>query len=647
MDRLNPAMRIKVKRDTVYIPDADGSVYFRNNIGTFRMKGDMIERWVDQLMPMFNGEHTLEQLTDDLPDEYQQQIYQVAGTLLQNGFLQDVSQDKPHDLSREMLSTYAAQIEFLDQFGGSGGYRFQKYRAENVLVIGAGPFLLSVIHALLESGCVQFHYAMTDETPTDRERLETIIENSRRKDPQVKLEELEPASWGKVEWSEAIEPFAAVLYTSAHTNKDEISVIHSVCREREKVFIPALFVLQKGMVGPLVQPQSEACFESAWRRLHRQALSADPDHHAFSMTAAAMLANIAVFEWFKYVTGAIETEVPNKVYLLNLETLEGNWQSFMRHPMLSEEMSMEVLDERGIQSRLSKEAEQKESLLSLFPSWTSSGTGIFDSWDEGELTQLPLTQCIVTAVDPIADGPAELLRSVVCAGYNHDEARREAGLLGAEMYVGKMVNHLATQNTAFQMGIDGNIGIGAGETAAEGLSRALLHCLTLTYVAEMKGRQPTARPVYAGKIADEQTQYYLRSFAILGEEPKIAKGHDVCGFPVIWVGTRSGWFGSVGLQELDALQKALMHALHRIQNQSAALSKYVLTAQSVALTGETMELAFLPSVEESENEVWQYAVEVLALHHKKPLIINAAIEPFLEEDLGGVFALLLSREVLQ
>jgi len=89
MEKLNPSMRIKVKRDTVYIPDSDGSVYFRNNIGTFRMKGDMIDRWVDQLFPMFNGVHTLEQLTDDLPEEYQQQIFQVAGTLLENGFLQE------------------------------------------------------------------------------------------------------------------------------------------------------------------------------------------------------------------------------------------------------------------------------------------------------------------------------------------------------------------------------------------------------------------------------------------------------------------------------------------------------------------------------------------------------------------------------
>ncbi|EJL30725.1 putative thiazole-containing bacteriocin maturation protein [Brevibacillus sp. BC25] len=633
MDKLNPSMRIKVKRDTVYVPDSDGSVYFRNNIGTFRLKGDMIDRWVDQLFPMFNGVHTLEQLTEDLPEEYQQQIFQVAGTLLENGFLQDVSLEKPHELSPEVMSRYAAQIEYLDQLGGSGGYRFQKYRTEKVLVIGAGSFLLSVIHALLESGCVQFHYAITNEASTNRERLEAIIEHSRRKDPHVKLDELKPTSWEGADWSATIEPFAGILYTSANVNEGEVGVIQSACREREKVFVPALFVQQKGMVGPLIHPQSEACFESAWRRLHRQALCADPEQHPYSMTAAAMLANIAVFEWFKYVSGVNEAEDPNKIYLLNLETLEGSWQSYMPHPMRKEDMSMEVLDERELELRISKEAKQKESLLSLFPSWTSPDNGIFHSWDEGELTQLPLTQCRVTAVDPVADGPAELLPTVVCAGYTHDEARREAGLIGAEMYVGRLVNHR-------------NIGIGAGETAAEGLCRALQHCLTLTYVSEMQGRQPTARPVHVDSIVDEQSQFYVRSFATLGEKLMIAKGHEVCGFPVFWVETRTGWYGSIGLLEREALRKALMYALHQIQTPTNKVSKYVLTAQSVGLTGEAIELALSSIQEESEKEVWKQAVEVLALQHLSSRVMNAAIEPFLE-DLGGVFALLLSQEVLQ
>ena len=91
MVKLNPSMRLAVNRDTFFLPNPDGSVYFRNNVGTFRMEGEMIDQWVQQLLPIFNGEHTLAEITADLPEAYQTQIYQIAESLLQHGFVQDVS----------------------------------------------------------------------------------------------------------------------------------------------------------------------------------------------------------------------------------------------------------------------------------------------------------------------------------------------------------------------------------------------------------------------------------------------------------------------------------------------------------------------------------------------------------------------------
>ncbi|MFP3380527.1 putative thiazole-containing bacteriocin maturation protein, partial [Bacillus sp. SIMBA_069] len=94
------------------------------------------------------------------------------------------------------------------------------------------------------------------------------------------------------------------------------------------------FSCQRGIAGPLVHSSSEACFESGWRRLHQSAPSADPNQHSFSMTAAALLANVIVFEWFKYTTGVSTSETTNQLYLLNLETLEGAWKSFFPHPLV-------------------------------------------------------------------------------------------------------------------------------------------------------------------------------------------------------------------------------------------------------------------------------------------------------------------------
>jgi hypothetical protein len=60
MTNLAPSTRLKVKRDTFFLPDSNGGVYFRNNVRSFHMEGSTIDQWIKKLMPMFYREHTLE-----------------------------------------------------------------------------------------------------------------------------------------------------------------------------------------------------------------------------------------------------------------------------------------------------------------------------------------------------------------------------------------------------------------------------------------------------------------------------------------------------------------------------------------------------------------------------------------------------------
>ncbi len=39
MSNLTPMMRLKVKRDTFFLPDSNSGVYFRNNKSSFRVEG--------------------------------------------------------------------------------------------------------------------------------------------------------------------------------------------------------------------------------------------------------------------------------------------------------------------------------------------------------------------------------------------------------------------------------------------------------------------------------------------------------------------------------------------------------------------------------------------------------------------------------
>jgi putative thiazole-containing bacteriocin maturation protein len=132
------------------------------------MEGSSIVQWIEKLLPMFNGNHTLSELTDGLPDPYRKRVMEIAEVLYGNGFVRDVSQDSPHQLREQVLERYASQIEFLESCGDSGAHRFETYRKKKVLAIGSGPLFLSLVSSLIESGLPAFRILITDTVPTNR-----------------------------------------------------------------------------------------------------------------------------------------------------------------------------------------------------------------------------------------------------------------------------------------------------------------------------------------------------------------------------------------------------------------------------------------------------------------------------------------------
>jgi putative thiazole-containing bacteriocin maturation protein len=249
MTNLNYSMRPKLKMDTFLLYSPNGSAYFRNNESSFRMEGEMIDH-----------------------------------------FVQDMSQDTPHQLPEGALKEYASQIEFLDNYRNSSAYRFQSYRQAKVLVVGSGPFLISVISKLLVSGMPKFHVLVTGTGPTDRQRMQELAAHALKTDPEVRIEEITLLKKGVSSLREAVRPFDSILFVSQEGDIEELRVLHAVCREERKLFFPAVCLQQVGLAGPLVHPDFEGCWESAFRRIHEPVIYKDPRLHTFSSTAGAMLA---------------------------------------------------------------------------------------------------------------------------------------------------------------------------------------------------------------------------------------------------------------------------------------------------------------------------------------------------------------------
>lgn len=326
MNNLPIHAKLKVNKDTFFLPDSNGGVYFRNNASSFRMDGDGIYNWIEKLMPMFDGNYSLAEITDGLPLPYQNRVLEIGEILYTNGFVRDVSQDAPHELNSALLDRYASQIEFLEADSHSGALKFETYRAANVLIIGSGNMLTSLVSSLLESGLPTFHYLVTDRDETNYDRIHELIERAYEVDNSVLFQEIDTTIDRPLH--EVFEPFDWILYVSQNGDIDGLKTVHTICRETKKNFIPAICLSTLGIAGPVVTENRDECWESAWHRLHETTLQNENSSDSVSPITSAMLANVIVFELFKHVADDSYREKESQFFLLNYETLEGTW-----HPL--------------------------------------------------------------------------------------------------------------------------------------------------------------------------------------------------------------------------------------------------------------------------------------------------------------------------
>jgi len=643
MTKLTSSSRLKAKRDTFFLPDQKGGVYFRNNESSFRMEGKTIYQWIEKLLPMFNGEQTLGDLTEGLTGAYRDRVYEIGETLYKNGFVRDVSKDIPHQLNRQVLEKYASQIEFIENFVESGAYHFQKYRQASVLAVGSGPFLVSLVSALMDTGLPKLKVMVTDTVPTNRLRLNLLVQNARKIDPDVEMVEVPYPKEGKNAWKDAVQPYDWILYVSQDGNVNELRNLNQICKEERKAFLPAIYLEKVGFSGPLTHPESEGCFESAWRRIHQSSVQTDRQPQVFSSTSVAILANVTAFEFFKRVTGIADSNQSNQIYMLDLETMEGDWLSFITHPsVMSKKLTPEKVEDLDL--KLKQESDRNEQqglLLEYFGRLASKEIGIFHTWEERNLIQLPLSQCYVQAVDPVSDGPAKLLPEVICSGLTHEEARRNAGLKGIEMYVSKMINSpsFGFLNQTDKVGVhfpDGFLGIGSGETTAEAVCRGLQAYLD----EELKKRQVDdlnkVFRVSIGAIEDKRCRFYLNALTTLNGAPAIGLKEDVLGFPIVWVRSNGCWYTGTGLNTTLALQNTLQQALLNAQNRINPVVRQEKESM-IYLEKEEAELEITSCDDMTQLELLQSSIHILHRNGKKLVVYDLSIEPFLKQELAGVY----------
>lgn len=450
-------MRPRMRGDVFYFPTPEG-VYLRNNQGAFHLKGKGLARLLDLLLPYLDGQHTLEEITQQAPTEHRALINRLIEVLTTRGFIKDLTPDLPHQLSPAEQATYAAEIAFIEAFQDSSAWRFECYRRSRVLLIGSGLTLQALVQAALQCGLADVHVLMTSECPLEHQRLQDYLALRHQRDPRQQLHLLEPLNWDDEQAvMRALSPFEAVLHLSDRPMMRRSALLNRLCYQLGKLFLTATIIDTQAWLGPLVSPPQQGqemehgCWECAWLRLQAN-LSAETvaapydfaDHpeaaisYALAAPTAAVVANTLNFELFKYITEAGPQETRGHLLLIDLETLQSQRHSFTAAPHcrscrqsapLTAQQFRDRLVERSTGAALSQEDFSRKA-AHLF----DERLGLFSTLDEHNYTQIPLN---IACVDLGRPAPHLALAEpwrVFGVGTDFGAARRAATLRACECY---------------------------------------------------------------------------------------------------------------------------------------------------------------------------------------------------------------------
>lgn len=336
-----------MKGDTFYFPTAEG-VYLRNNQGSYVIKGKGIARILDILVPHLDGQHTLAEISRNIPPQFRESVARIVDLLVTKGFAKDLTHDIPYNLSQRELRAYEAEIAFIDPFTDSATSHFEQYRYSNVLLLGSGLTLTALVHAHLHSGLFQINVLVTDECDTDRQRHQEFLSLYQERDGRQRIITVDPPDWNdEAAIKRLLVPFDAVVHISDRPMVARTQLLNRFCMEQAKPLIQATIIGDHAWIGPLVQKEKPGCWECAWHRLQANFTPSDADPAAYEFRdgisapvssclaapTAAVVANITSFELFKYLTGAGPLETNEYLLHINLETLRRSRHHFLPHPL--------------------------------------------------------------------------------------------------------------------------------------------------------------------------------------------------------------------------------------------------------------------------------------------------------------------------
>jgi putative thiazole-containing bacteriocin maturation protein len=434
-------------------------MYLRNKRQSLSLKGTAIYQWFLALEPYLDGRHTLDEIVEDLEPAQQAVVHSIVSTLLEHGFLRDCSQDPPHTLTDDTLSTYASEIAYIESCGGSAA-TFEQFRSQRALVIGSGLTVLAFVQATLQVGIREITIWLTDDCVTPLEGLQAIRAHTHQRDRTQMLVEQPVPNWrDERALRDALEPFDVIAHLSDVPMIQRMTTLNTFCFELQKRFLPALILDDQALIGPLVGPDAHGCWECAWRRwLAREGATerntqydpwqddrTAPMSPSLGLPTAATLAHLLSFESFKHITQAGDCAIVDRILQLDLDTLRCESHGFLPHPLCRTCSHAEPLESTVLLATVRRleqlEPLDEQSFGEQVVSCFDSSLGIFTDLGEEGFVQTPLNVSKLTISAPMYPEQTQETITLTQAHLSLEETRRRLALAGTALYAARLVDH--------------------------------------------------------------------------------------------------------------------------------------------------------------------------------------------------------------
>ena len=567
-------------RGDVYVMRVPEGAYIRSNLGGSMLKGASTYEWIQRIAPMLDGSKTLGELCAAVPEQSRGALAKLILLLHGKGYVKNVLDDRPHSLSVDLTTTYAANIAFIEYFTDSPELRFEHYRNGSIVLAGSGPLLQALTNSQLRAGVRTATLAPFGESPFDRDRVAEHLAAARVQDPEQNIVYLD---------SPLVDGAGMVLHVADRPMIERALRLPAETLDTGAAFAQAVVAGDEAWIGPVIAPGGDpAAWESAWRRLCALApetIGADLREHPevepsefLRGPTVALVANQLCFAAFRQLTGIDQGADAERVTRFDLETLETATHGFLPHPLAH---AAAPDDPDRLPALVAAAPVDDEELARRAVDCVDPRTGVFAEITERDYEQLPLFVSEVIVSDPV--GLAGGAFPVHGSGENVVESRQRAVRRAFERYAAVMAD---PRRGAKLSGVDVRTGeavtvdaaavfpattVASGIDWADAVRGAVIATANAKVVdALANATEPFPRLDVATVELTARGARYLKLLEIVDQAFEVHDLSGLLGLPTFAVSTPDGTVAYVSDLDADlALEQGLERALLAYQAKAA------------------------------------------------------------------------------